>query len=324
MADADGPSEEELLREESTPGPTYTGSIFAALLQEMRKMNENILAITEPTEPSEESPERENNDSESLDERVANLTASGSTEPNVLADIARDLDASEKTGPAVSEGLAGIVNSLLKEKLPDEKIQSKIDLYPKPQNVTGLRTPCVNHLIWNQISPTSRTNDSRTQKSQNALVAGVVAMIKATDLVLDSELKDNKDLVKFMTDAIALTLQGHHDLNTARRRAMKNDLNKDYAALCSSSPVDQTYEYLFGDLSKLAKDITDANRLTKKVRPSAPQASHSRDRRNRLGGRKIYGHHNNNRYAPYWGRNDFLSKGHPPRGRKKEGTTNKQ
>ena len=60
-----------------------------------------------------------------------------------------------------------------------------------------------------------------------------------------------------------------HDLNTARRRAMKNDLNKDYAALCSSSPVDQTYEYLFGDLSKLAIDITDANRLTKKVRPSA-------------------------------------------------------
>ena len=59
-------------------------------------------------------------------------------------------------------------------------------------------------------------------------------MIKATDLVLESELKGNKDLVKFMTDAIALTLQGRHDLNTARRQAMKNDLNKDYAALCSS------------------------------------------------------------------------------------------
>ena len=263
MADEEGPSEEELLREEITPGPTYTGSMFAALLLEMRKMNENILAITEPTEPSEESLERENNDSESLGERVAKLTASGSTEPNVLADIARYKDASEKTGPAVSEGLANIVNSLLKEKLPDEKIQSKIDLYPKPSNVTGLRTLRANHLIWIQISRTSRTNDSRTQKSQNALVAGVVTMIKATDLVLETELKYNKDLVKFMTDAIALTLQGHHDLNTTRSRAMKNDLNKDYAALCSSSPVDQSYEYLFGDLSKLAKDITDANRLTK-------------------------------------------------------------
>ena len=65
--------------------------------------------------------------------------------------------------------------------------------------MTGLRTPKPD----NQITATSRTNDSRTQKSQNALVAGVVAMIKATDLVLQS---DNKDLVKFMTDAIALTL----------------------------------------------------------------------------------------------------------------------
>ena len=77
-------------------------------------MNENILAITEPTEPSEdqESPERESNDCESLDERVAKLTASGSTEPNVLADIARHLDVSEKTGPAVSEGLANICKIL--------------------------------------------------------------------------------------------------------------------------------------------------------------------------------------------------------------------
>jgi len=63
-------------------------------------------------------------------------------------------------------------------------------------------------------------------------------MMKAADLVLESALKDNKDLVKFMNDAIALTLQGHHDLNTARRRAIKNDRNEDYAALCSRPPVD--------------------------------------------------------------------------------------
>ena len=30
---------------------------------------------------------------------------------------------------------------------------------------------------------------------------------------------------------------------------------------------DGTSEYLFGDLSKLAKEITEANKLTKKVRP---------------------------------------------------------
>ena len=96
MADAGGPSGDELLREESTPGPTSTGSMFAALLQKMKKMNENVLALSEPAEFSDGSHERENNVTESLNERVAKLTASGSSEPNVFADIARDLYASEK------------------------------------------------------------------------------------------------------------------------------------------------------------------------------------------------------------------------------------
>ena len=85
-------------------------------------MNENILAIGVPAESREGSPERDSIASESLDERVAALTASRTSEPNVLADNAGDLDASEKTGPAAREALADIVNSLLKEKLRDEKI----------------------------------------------------------------------------------------------------------------------------------------------------------------------------------------------------------
>ena len=46
---------------------------------------------------------------------------------------------------------------------------------------------------------------------------------------------------------------------------MKKHLNKDYAALCSAATVPATLEYLFGDLSKLTKDISEANKLTKKV-----------------------------------------------------------
>ena len=104
------------------------------------------------------------------------------------------------------------------------------------------------------------------QKSQNALVASLVAMSRATELVL-KESKANKELVTCVTDAIALAIQGCHDMNNTRRQAMKKELNKDYAALCNSS-IDVSSEFLFGDLSKLAKDITDANKLTKKVRPS--------------------------------------------------------
>ena len=48
---------------------------------------------------------------------------------------------------------------------------------------------------------------------------------------------------------------------------MKKDLHRDYSALCNNTTVHPTLEYLFGHLSKLTKDISDANKLARKVRP---------------------------------------------------------
>ena len=61
----------------------------------------------------------------------------------------------------------------------------------------------------------------------------------------------NEELVTGMTDAICLAIQGCHNVNNTRRQAMKKEPNKDYAALCNSSTVDASSEFLFGDLSKL-------------------------------------------------------------------------
>lgn len=47
---------------------------------------------------------------------------------------------------------------------------------------------------------------------------------------------------------------------------MKKDLHKNYAALCSAASVPATSEYVFGALSKLTKNMSEANKLTKKVR----------------------------------------------------------
>jgi len=99
----------------------------------------------------------------SLEAQVAQFTAK-KQDSDLLADIAQDLDVREKTGATISDGLAGILASLSKEKMADEKIQSKIKKYPHPSNVEGLRTPRVNHLIWNQLPAQVRTPDSRTQK----------------------------------------------------------------------------------------------------------------------------------------------------------------
>ncbi|XP_029181808.2 uncharacterized protein LOC114949617 [Acropora millepora] len=281
-------------------------------------MNENFTNISYVDEEDEAVNDIDGVETASLDAQVAQLTTK-QPDSDLLAAIAQDLDVREKTGSAISDGLAGILTSLLKEKLADEKIQSKIDKYPRPSNVEGLRTPRVNHLIWNQLPAQDRTQDSKMKKSQNALVASLVAMSRATELVL-KESKGNKELVTCMTDAIALAIQGCHDMNNTRRQAMKKELNKDYTALCNSSTVDASSEFLFGDLSKLAKDITDANKLTKKVRPSHQQGNFSRNNRYTAGGRRNFGTQSH-RFSPYQrGRNDFLSKGYPPKSRmKKEG-----
>ncbi|XP_068753220.1 uncharacterized protein [Montipora capricornis] len=211
------------------------------------------------------------------------------------------------------------MDGLLKDKLQEDKVQTRIEKYPRPGNVEGLRTPRVNPLIWNQIPAQAHTSDSKSQKSQNALVASIVAMIKATNLVLEQEdehaTAKDKAVVSTLTDAITLAIQCFHDMNSNDvRQAMKKDLHRDYAALCTSSTIPPTSEYLFGDLSKLTKDISDANKLAKKVRPQQARAhnrKYSMSSQRNQGNRRYQGHGL-----------IFLSKGRLPRSKfKKEGDT---
>ena len=99
-----------------------------------------------------------------------------------------------------------------------------------------------------------KAQDARSQKGQNALIGSVIAMTKATDLVL-AKYSQDRDLITLLTDAITMSLQFNHEVNHSRRVAMKKELHKDYAALCNSSTVEGSSDLLFGDLSKLAKDF---------------------------------------------------------------------
>ena len=195
--------------------PPDVRTIFVQLLGEVKKMNENFTNISYVDEDEsllsstdqnkdEAASDTEGVETASLDAQVAQLTAKQQGS-NLVDAIAKQLDVRVKTGSAISDGLAGILTSLLKDKLADEKIQSKIEKYPRPSNVEGLQTPRVNHLIWNQLPAQVRTQDSKMQKSQNALVASLAAMSRATELVLQ-ESKANKELVTCMTDAIALAM----------------------------------------------------------------------------------------------------------------------
>ena len=188
--------------------------------------------------------------------------------------------------------------------------------YPRPANIMGLRAPRLNPLIRNQVSAQMRTQDSKYQETQQSLVAAIVAITKVTDSILKHN-SGEKESLACLKDAIALTMNGLPDMNTIRRQAMKNDLHRDHAALCSSSSVESGSEFLFGDLSKLTKDISEANKVMKRVRPTGS----TRGRRKAQSAyNPSYSGQRNCHVTPYSKScSDFLYKSNPPPRSKKEG-----
>ena len=321
---------------EKASANTELANLFTAAMApfvgQMTKLIENVSLLLSSRDPeSEEDGETafveavEDSDHERVDmeaslsdilESKTTEKAAPRTSDAFLQELAQNPLVKEQTSPSIHEGLAGIFNGLLSEKMADDKIKAKLDKYTGPENIKGLRTSKVNPLIWNQLSATMKAQDARFQKGQNVLIGSVIAMTKAADLVL-AKYSQDRDLITLLTDAITMALQFNHEVNHSRRVAMKKELHKDYAALCNSSTVEGSSELLFGDLSKLAKDISEANKLTKKVRP--PHSTNSRG--DKYGGRSSYGSsQGNRRFHPYSKGKpyDFLGKRRFSKQRKKK------
>ena len=325
---------------QNMPSATAFADIFKAalapVLSQLSSLNNNVTTVLqsgheESDEDGETASVGEPANPADMDADVSALLAAAGNDNNneampgdeFLKELAQDLTVSEKTSPPLREGLAAIFNNLLSEKMGEEKLKAKLEKYPRPENVQGLRTPKVNPSIWSQLSTAMKAQDVRSQKGQNNLIGAITAMTKAADLALGKYTKD-KELITLLTDAVAMAIQYNHEVNHSRRRAMQKEMHKDYAALCNLSTVDGTSEFLFGDLSKLAKDITEANKLTKKVRPQHSGNSRGHDK---YGGRSTYGS-NQRRFQPYprGKASDFLGKSRfskPPR-KKKDGETSQR
>ena len=231
-----------------------------------------------------------------------------------MTNIAQEFAIKENTGEEINESLADIVSSLVKTRLSEDKLKQKLQKYPRPANIAGLTTPRINPLIWGQISSNTQQSDAKSQKAQHTLIGAASAIVKSVDHVLKTN-SSNKELITMLTHWHSFCNATMIRTNHSRRLALKKDLHKNFAALCDvNTPAG---EYLFGDLSKLTKEISDANKLAKKVRPSASTSRY----------KKQYHNQNNrssHRYRPYTtapsnqrGKDPFFEKGRFPTPRKK-------
>ena len=135
-----------------------------------------------------------------------------------------------------------------------------------PQNCEALTKVKVNQLIWDNLSANVRSQDLRMQKVQTSLIKGITGVVLATNKVLgclDSILV-GRDLIQSLSDSIAMLANANKEINMRRKEMIKPDLHDDYKHLCSSS-IELT-SFLFGDeLPKQVKDLTEVNRVGKKV-----------------------------------------------------------
>ncbi len=108
---------------------------------------------------------------ESIDTRVDKLVGQSKTDsnPDILTNIAQEFAIKETTGEEVNKSLADIVSSLVKDRLPEDKLKQKLQKYPRPVNIEGLKTPWINPLIWGQISSNTQQSDAIIAKRSTHL-----------------------------------------------------------------------------------------------------------------------------------------------------------
>ena len=139
----------------------------------------------------------------------------------------------EETGPKVIAELANVVNAMVKEGLPEEKLQEKLNKYHRPENYESLTKVRVKQAIWDHLTPAVRSQDVRPQKVQISIFKGMCALTMMVDKCLDHIplIPNGKDLLKSATDALALCANANSELIQRRRELIKPHLHDEYKHL---------------------------------------------------------------------------------------------
>lgn len=258
-----------------------------------------------------------------IDEAMAKITDLANSPSNeekfeVLNSLKQDLR-KEEMGPSVNADLANVVNAMLKDGLPDDKIQDKMNKYHRPENCEALTKVRVNQAVWDNLTPSVRSQDVKLQKVQTAIFKGMCALTGTIDSLL-GHLKTfpaGNEILQKSTDALALFANANSELNHRRRELIKPDLHDEYKHLCSSSLA--ITDQLFGDdLPKQVKELTEVNRVGKKVSTFSgrltPRPDYNRNSYGRGRGRS-----GNQRYRkPFLGSGKDGYKNHPQSFKKKK------
>ncbi|XP_063420651.1 uncharacterized protein LOC134705866 [Mytilus trossulus] len=186
---------------------------------------------------------------------------------NVFKAAAQAYRSKDNVDTSVDDTLADTVNECFREGISDEKYNELMKSVARPENCVSLTRTRVNQLIWDLLSPQTRSFDSVIQQHQETVVKASCNITKLLNMLckLKSELGDDcqqemQSCIDLGIDSIALLSQYNKMTNIKRKEYQRFDLSPEYHHL--SSPSIPFTDMLYGDnVHQKSKEIQDMNRL---------------------------------------------------------------
>ncbi|XP_041478237.1 uncharacterized protein LOC121426135 [Lytechinus variegatus] len=178
-----------------------------------------------------------------------------STLPKMIPTFAAKFAAQSDEGPPLEEEMASSTMFMMNNKLEEKVLEETGIKYLPPSNCPYLDVPKVNPVIWENLSPSTRSRDLKLARVQKSLTRGLTAFTRSIS---------SGNLSPSQQDALALLSNANYEMNALRKEQIKPDMNAAYSHLCK--PTIPVTKFLFGDdLGKRVKDMTEEQKATGRV-----------------------------------------------------------
>lgn len=207
---------------------------------------------------------------------------------NKYVNAGKKLKVKETCDKPIDDELANLVTDWFREGIEEERYNELLKTTNRPENCSALVTVKTNQMVWDFLSPTTKSSDKKMQNVQTSLIKGACALTKLTHLLGKCDNPEILDLLGNAMESLALLGHANRQLCMLRREFMKPDMKGEYTHLCSHNL--KYTDYLFGDdVPKTVKDITDCSKISNKIGIGYRGSFRGRFMRGRSRGRFVRG-----------------------------------
>ncbi|XP_060569377.1 uncharacterized protein LOC132727805 [Ruditapes philippinarum] len=168
-------------------------------------------------------------------------------EVQIFDELEQFFNEEKDVGPKLQEKVALKLNAALRpSKVNDEKMKELDKIYKRPENITALQVPKIDHLLWNQLRSSTKSVDIQRQRAIAHLNRAATPLVLAMDKACNKEGTDVPTLKQAILDLFKIIANSIHKINCERRESVKKELSNKFKSLCSNEHLPSDTG-LFGD-----------------------------------------------------------------------------